>query len=201
MTLSKAIRTSLRRPRLPLLAFGAACLMVVATLLPAAPAEAAWPYAQMWNYHSGKCMDVPGGSTANGTQLIIWPCNGAANQHFVRIAVSKADAGSSFTTFFMIKNEHSQKCLSVKGDSTTPGTPIIQWPCNSKDHAEQFWFSGNYSPDPSRYWSLISWGAAIKGGDLEIHPAAAMTAAGTHITASKGTDHSYFWTLPPMVSS
>ncbi|MFB9361403.1 GDSL-type esterase/lipase family protein, partial [Actinoplanes nipponensis] len=29
---------------------------------------------------SGRCLDVPGSNTTNGTQPIIWDCNGAANQ-------------------------------------------------------------------------------------------------------------------------
>ena len=31
---------------------------------------------------SGRCLDVPGSSTANGTQPIIWDCSGAANQRW-----------------------------------------------------------------------------------------------------------------------
>jgi alpha-galactosidase len=30
---------------------------------------------------SGRCLDVPGGNTANGTQPIIWDCNGNANSN------------------------------------------------------------------------------------------------------------------------
>ena len=198
MTLSLASATP--RHRRAVLSFAVLIVMVAAYLVTAGPTNAAWPYAQMWNYHSGKCLDVPGWSTANGTQLDIWPCNGGANQHFVRITVSAADSGTHAYTIFEIRNEHSQKCLSVRGDSTAPGTPIIQWPCRASDHAEQFRFDGSYSPDPSRYSSLISWGALIQGSGLRVHPAAAMTGAGTHITASSGTDHSYFWTLPPEVT-
>jgi hypothetical protein len=34
------------------------------------------------NPQSGLCLDDPGGNTANGTQLQIWTCNGAAAQQF-----------------------------------------------------------------------------------------------------------------------
>ncbi|MEV0897211.1 ricin-type beta-trefoil lectin domain protein [Actinoplanes sp. NPDC049802] len=34
------------------------------------------------NAASGRCLDVPGSSTANGTQPIIWDCSGAANQRW-----------------------------------------------------------------------------------------------------------------------
>ncbi|MFF4551370.1 RICIN domain-containing protein [Streptomyces sp. NPDC001435] len=31
---------------------------------------------------SGRCLDVPGLNTTNGTQLVIWDCNGWANQRW-----------------------------------------------------------------------------------------------------------------------
>ena len=34
-------------------------------------------------YHSGKCLDVPNFSTANGTQLQQWTCNGNSAQQFI----------------------------------------------------------------------------------------------------------------------
>jgi hypothetical protein len=34
------------------------------------------------NPQSGRCLDAPGGNSANGTQLEIWDCTGGANQKF-----------------------------------------------------------------------------------------------------------------------
>jgi hypothetical protein len=31
---------------------------------------------------SGRCVDVPGGSRTNGTQIELWDCNGGSNQSF-----------------------------------------------------------------------------------------------------------------------
>lgn len=31
---------------------------------------------------AGKCLDDPGLSTADGTQLVLWDCNGGANQQW-----------------------------------------------------------------------------------------------------------------------
>ncbi|MER7538408.1 RICIN domain-containing protein [Streptomyces sp. NPDC097704] len=36
----------------------------------------------MKGVQSGRCLDVPGGSTTNGTELVIWDCNGGANQRW-----------------------------------------------------------------------------------------------------------------------
>lgn len=54
-----------------------------------------WPSAdQLWSFHdvagvhalqnvaSGLCLDVPGGSTANGVRLILWSCNDGQNQNW-----------------------------------------------------------------------------------------------------------------------
>ncbi|MEU9014629.1 RICIN domain-containing protein [Streptomyces sp. NPDC048479] len=30
----------------------------------------------------GKCLDVPGASTTDGVQLVIWTCQGGANQRW-----------------------------------------------------------------------------------------------------------------------
>ena len=36
------------------------------------------------NAGSGKCLDVTGHGTANGTPFVLWTCTGAANQRWSR---------------------------------------------------------------------------------------------------------------------
>lgn len=43
-------------------------------------------YFHLVNRHSGKCLDVPGASTANGVQLVQYTCNGTAAQSFRLVA-------------------------------------------------------------------------------------------------------------------
>ena len=38
------------------------------------------------NPASGRCIDAPGGATANGTRLQIYDCNGSGAQYFVKAA-------------------------------------------------------------------------------------------------------------------
>jgi hypothetical protein len=38
------------------------------------------------NPASGRCIDAPGGATANGTRLQIYDCNGTGAQYFVKAA-------------------------------------------------------------------------------------------------------------------
>jgi hypothetical protein len=35
---------------------------------------------ELVNPHSGKCLDDAGSNTTNGTQLVLYTCNGGANQ-------------------------------------------------------------------------------------------------------------------------
>ena len=56
---------------------------------------------------SGKCVDVPNGSTASGVQLDMMPCVTAAKQQF-----KLADQGGGY---YQIRNVGSSLCLDVKG--------------------------------------------------------------------------------------
>ncbi|HVK20191.1 MAG TPA: family 20 glycosylhydrolase [Actinokineospora sp.] len=78
---------------------------------------------------SGLAMDVPGSSTATGTQLIVWSSHTGNNQKFV--VTANADATYS------VKNVNSNLCLDVSGASSSAGAAIVQWTCSSA--ANQKW--------------------------------------------------------------
>lgn len=48
-------------------------------LMPPSPATGS-PGSEIKGVASGRCIDVPGFSTTNGTQLDLWECNGGGNQ-------------------------------------------------------------------------------------------------------------------------
>lgn len=64
----------------------------------------------------GKCLDVDGAQTADGTGIQIWTCNGTGAQNW-----TLTDDGS-FTAL--------NKCLDVSGGGTADGTRIQLWTCN-----------------------------------------------------------------------
>ncbi|MET7298565.1 RICIN domain-containing protein [Embleya sp. NPDC005575] len=72
---------------------------------------------------SGKALDDPNLSTAEGTQLITWAPNGGTNQNWV---LTRQSDGS-----YRIANGHSQLCADVADHSTAPGGKVIQWACGS----------------------------------------------------------------------
>ena len=79
--------------------------------------------------HSGKCMDVQWGSTADGAPIWQWPCNGSPAQQ-----IDISDLGSGW---HQLKFRNSGKCLDVWSGSHDPGAMLWQWPCNGSD-AQKF---------------------------------------------------------------
>jgi O-glycosyl hydrolase len=60
---------------------------------------------------SGKCLDVPNVSTANGTQLDIWTCNAGSNQEYA------LTSGGEITVY-------GDKCLEAYAEGKTAGTIV-----------------------------------------------------------------------------
>jgi poly(3-hydroxybutyrate) depolymerase len=73
---------------------------------------------------SGRCLDVPGASTANGTQVQLFDCQGGAGQRWTYTANRQ----------LMV---YGNKCLDANGRGTTNGTAVIIWDCNGQ--ANQQW--------------------------------------------------------------
>ncbi|MEV0157321.1 ThuA domain-containing protein, partial [Micromonospora sp. NPDC050686] len=71
----------------------------------------------------GKCLDVNGGSSADGTKIQIWTCNNGANQQWTVTPNSTIKA--------------LNKCLDVSGGASADGTKIQLWTCTGA--ASQNW--------------------------------------------------------------
>ncbi|WP_436499187.1 RICIN domain-containing protein [Actinokineospora sp. HUAS TT18] len=95
-------------------------------LVPAADATTLWtPPAKgttflLVNRRSGKAIDVPNGSTANGTALIQYTQHGSPNQRW-----RLADLGGGI---YSAKNVNSDLAADVGGGSSADDAAIIQWP-------------------------------------------------------------------------
>jgi poly(3-hydroxybutyrate) depolymerase len=73
---------------------------------------------------SGRCIDVPGSSTANGTQPQLWDCHGGTNQRFTYTSGRQLQV-------------YGNKCLDASGQGTSNGTVVVIWDCNGQ--ANQQW--------------------------------------------------------------
>jgi hypothetical protein len=76
---------------------------------------------------AGKCLDVPGSTTTQGTQLQVWTCNDQTNQVWTRTASGQLTVYSG----------GNLRCLDASGQGRTNGTPVIIWACTGG--ANQQW--------------------------------------------------------------
>ncbi|UUU20135.1 family 43 glycosylhydrolase [Streptomyces sp. DSM 40750] len=105
-------------------AFIAALTMAVAFLVAPQPAAAAVAFTSTGvNQNGGNCLDLPGGSTADGAQLRAFACGGGANQSLGFAPVAGTTDTYTITT-------RSGQCVDVHGASTADNAAIIQWPCH-----------------------------------------------------------------------
>src|SRR6266545_3330262 len=95
-----------------LLACVALCLPVL-VILPAPGASAAT--GQITGI-GGKCVDVAGANTANGTAVQLWDCNGTGAQQW--------SVNSDGTIRAL------GKCMDVAAAGTADGTKVQLWDCN-----------------------------------------------------------------------
>jgi ricin-type beta-trefoil lectin protein/cellulase (glycosyl hydrolase family 5) len=76
---------------------------------------------------SNRCVDVPGFSTADGTALDLWDCNGGGNQSWNWTAEKQLTV-------------YGDKCLTIGGDGASAGSPAIITACTGA--ANQAWELG-----------------------------------------------------------
>ncbi|MET7419122.1 RICIN domain-containing protein [Dactylosporangium sp. NPDC005555] len=79
---------------------------------------------------SGKCIDVPSASTANGALLQQWGCTSGATWQQFRLTA----AGGNY----QLVNVSSGKCVDVPGWSTTSGVQLQQYTCVASQTNQQW---------------------------------------------------------------
>ncbi|MGW6642264.1 non-reducing end alpha-L-arabinofuranosidase family hydrolase [Streptomyces iakyrus] len=93
-----------------------ATLLASAATLVANSAQAATTSA-VRGVGSNRCLDVPGASQTNGTNVQIWDCHGGTNQRWT------LTDNNQLTVY-------GNKCLDVPNHATTAGTRPVIWDCN-----------------------------------------------------------------------
>jgi hypothetical protein len=126
--------------------------------------------------HSGKCIDVPGASTAEGVKLDQYTCVDAANERFTQEPTSETPVAPGV---IQIRNDHSRKCLNIANNNYQNNTPIVQWTCGPYSN-EWFVRDTNTAGIPAGYalyrsaidrrWCLnIRYAATQNGGALILY--------------------------------
>ncbi|WP_460806671.1 RICIN domain-containing protein [Micromonospora zhanjiangensis] len=72
---------------------------------------------------SGRCLDVPNGSTTNGVQVQLYDCWGGTGQRWTYTSGKQLQVSGT-------------KCLDASGRGTANGTPVIIWDCNGQTNQQ-----------------------------------------------------------------
>jgi Ricin-type beta-trefoil lectin domain-like/Glycosyl hydrolases family 43 len=133
---------------------GFAALVLLTALALAAPASAGaqTTYHEIENLNSKSCMDVVGGSTADGAGVQQWGCWGAPQQQWALIP-------SNHANYYEIVNQNSGKCLDVPNGSLTDGTHLQQWDC--WDGPQQQWRVINWDGQDNGYYHLANYNSGL----------------------------------------
>ncbi|WP_441247674.1 GH12 family glycosyl hydrolase domain-containing protein [Kitasatospora sp. McL0602] len=103
---------------------------------------------------SGRCLDISGFGTTDGTPVQLWDCSGAWNQAW------KTANGT-------VVNPQTGKCLDVAGGSTANGTHVRLWTCNGTG-AQQWQTHPNGTVTNSQSGKCLDAGGSGNGALLQI---------------------------------
>ncbi|WP_158614797.1 alpha-L-fucosidase [Micromonospora sp. BL1] len=155
--------------RATVLTLTASFLVAVAPSSPAAAEPAAFT-GLITGVGSGRCVDVPGSSTTDGTALVLWDCSGAANQIWNRMAdttirnrgkcLTAANGAATIstcgtatnqrwtydTTARTLRNQATGTCLDANGGGTANNTRLILWSCGTATNQQWRIGAAEYQP-------------------------------------------------------
>lgn len=116
--------------------------VVAAVAIPGA-ASAEGPYdgvRLIWKNldSNGQCLGVAGGDVTNGRPIILWGCNGNADQTWTAVSVY----GGGSAPYVFHNGANPNKCLSVAGKSLNEFAGIVIWDCKpASDNQDQRWYT------------------------------------------------------------
>jgi alpha-galactosidase len=92
------------------------------------------PSGEIHAVGAGKCLDVPNGTQANGTQVDIWTCCGASGQ--IWDCNGGANQQWQLNANGTITGVQPGLCLDVTGASTANGALAELWTCNGQSNQQ-----------------------------------------------------------------
>jgi hypothetical protein len=91
-------------------------------------------YYQIKHVGTGKCLDVLNAYTATGTKVQLWTCGSGTNQLWSMSSNSSTGNGRDFK----IVGVGSGKCIDLSGGSSSNGTQMQIWDCDSTNTNQNF---------------------------------------------------------------
>lgn len=104
----------------------------------------------------GQCMGVAGGDVSNGKPIILWGCNGNADQTWTAQSVD----GSGYGSYVFHNGANPNKCLSVAAKSLSEFAGIVIWDCKPfNDNQDQRWYT--VTPRGASYVALQNYNSNL----------------------------------------
>jgi Ricin-type beta-trefoil lectin domain len=97
-------------------------------------------YNQIQNKKSAKCLDLSGGSRANGAHIIQYTCNRSDDAQLWYII----SVGGGWDIF---ENHASGTCMTVSADSQSNGAKIQGWSCATSESDHAYWWEPHFVVD------------------------------------------------------
>jgi beta-glucanase (GH16 family) len=125
-------------------------------------------YFNVVNQYTGKCLDVAGGSTADGVKIQQWACNGATSEQWSLVATGNGA--------YQLVSRVSGKCADLAGWSSADGAFVNQWGCGA-NQANQQWRLETVadgwvrlaSVHSGKYVSIVN-GSTADGAQIHVWP-------------------------------
>jgi hypothetical protein len=140
-------------------------VVVGSALLSAGPASAGPGGVPIASAHSGKCIDLAAGSTADGGSVIQFTCHDRDNQrwHITRVVGSNA---------VKIRSALTNRCLDIAEKSTRNGAAVHQWDCQdglrNTDTSEGSQLWNVKTEDNARGWTYYRFSNVKSGKCLDV---------------------------------
>jgi hypothetical protein len=139
-----------------------AVVVPASAAIPPSGSRLIWP-----NLDTGFCLGVQAGNVTNGTPIIVWDCNGNADQTWTVESVN----GDGSAPFLLRNGVNRNKCLSVAGQRTDNGAPLVIWDCKPFGWRDQRWIlvDGYLAPSCTNIYNENSVSAVIgvQGGSTQ----------------------------------
>ncbi|CAE8711556.1 unnamed protein product [Polarella glacialis] len=103
------------------------------------------------------CLDISGGSTANGTPLRLSACVNSPSQQFLMMSDSTAQIRWA---------SHPEKCLDVSGGENADGTSIQIWDCRSPAHRNMQFLLPDSGIGQVRWATHLDMCLDVRSGDI-----------------------------------
>ena len=152
----------------------------------AAQASHGW-YRLYLRANHGVCLNNPGSSPDDGTQMLIYTCQPEGKLNEMWIFVPSVN----FASGYWLENIASNKCLTTKNAATAPNTPVIQFRCS--DNGNEVWKPSlaQRDVDGHDYYVL----SPENAGDKCLAPQDSRTASGTKMVIQQCTySYAQQWT-------